>query len=82
MTDIPHNRCYVYSYTPIRCKSCLGPLVKKEYYVHSKNGKLIMSRGKYCAKCNVFAIKYGTYTGQKNEWNVLNGQELQTVARE
>lgn len=82
MSDISLNRCYVYSVIPSNCRVCCKPLIKKEYYIPSKTGRLISYQAKYCPYCRVFAIKYGTYTGQKKNWIVLNGQELQRVAQE
>ena len=82
MSDISLNRCYVYSYSPFHCQVCGTILIGREYYFISKKGNTIRNRADYCPNCNAFVIKYGTYTGQKKNWIVLNGQELQRVAQE
>lgn len=82
MTNMTANRCFVYSYNPSACVICHSPLIKKEYYITSKKGKLIRSQGRYCNNCGAFVIKYGTYIAQKKNWSVINNNELQTIARD
>ena len=79
MPYIPPNRCYVYSSKKNTCGMCHRQLILKRYSVSTRKGKLIDNQGRYCANCNAFVIKYGTYLANKKNWIVLNIKELQEL---